>query len=127
MFRRILVAGVVLLALLAATSRASSTGISPCRQVSQPTWSPDGQQIAYYGTRWPHAHRMPINILQALCTMNPDGTNAQPVRYTVCSERCPDPPYPNVWLQSGILYMRGGDIFRIVPGSKPHRLARADA
>jgi len=127
MFRRVLVAAVVLLALLAgATSRASSTTISPCKRVSQPTWSPDGQQIAYYGTRWPAPHRMSLNILQALCTMNADGTNAQPVRYTVCSEHCPDPPYPNVWLQSGILFMRGGDIFRIVPGSKPQGLARAD-
>jgi hypothetical protein len=127
MFRRVLVATVALLALLAATSRASSTSISPCSQVSQPTWSPDGQQIAYFGTRWPHPRRMPNNILQALCTANADGTNAEPVRYTVCSERCPDPPYPNVWLQSGILYLRGGDIFRIVPGSKPQRIARAGA
>lgn len=127
MFRRILVAAVVLLALLAAASRASSTGISPCRQVSQPTWSPDGQQIAYYGMRWPHPHRMSNNTLQALCTANADGSNAQPLRYTVCSEHCPDPPYPTVWLQSGILFMRGGDIFRIVPGSKPQRAARTDA
>jgi Tol biopolymer transport system component len=130
MFRRVLVAAAVLLALFAATSRASSTTISPCRQVSQPTWSPNGQQIAYYGTRWPppsHPHRNPNDILQALCTMNADGTSAQPLRYTVCSERCPDPPYPIVWLQSGILYLRGGDIFRIVPGSKPQRIARAKA
>jgi WD40-like Beta Propeller Repeat len=108
----------------------SSTGVSPCRQVSQPVWSPDGTQIAFYGTRWPvpsHPHRNPTDILQALCTMNADGTNAQPLRYTVCSERCPDPPYPVVWLQSGILYLRSGDIFRIVPGSKPHKLARAKA
>lgn len=130
MFRRLLLAVAVLLALFAATSRASSTTISPCRQVSQPTWSPDGQQIAYYGTRWPppaHPHRSPTDILQALCTTNADGTGAQPLRYTVCSERCPDPPYPIVWLQSGILYLRGGDLFRIVPGSKPQKIARVDA
>ncbi len=130
MFRRAVVAAVVPLALLPATSRAWSTTISPCRQVSQPTWSPDGKQIAYYGTRWPppaHAHRNPNDILQALCTANADGTNAQPLRYTVCSERCPDPSYPIVWLQSGILYLQTGDIFRIVSGSKPHKIARANA
>jgi Tol biopolymer transport system component len=130
MFRRVLIASVVLLAFVAATSRASSTTISPCRQVSQPTWSPDGTQIAYYGRRWPppaKAHRNPIDILQALCTANADGTNTQPLRYTVCSERCADPPYPIVWLQSGILYLRDGAIFRITPGSKPQKLARINA
>jgi Tol biopolymer transport system component len=129
MFRRLLVAAAVLLALLAATSRASSSTISPCRQVSQPTWSPDGQQIAYFGKRWPpptKGHRNPNDILQALCTMNADGTNTQPLRYTVCAENCPDPPYPIDWLQNGILFLRG-DIFRIVPGSKPQRIAKAGA
>src|SRR5690242_12206281 len=118
MLRRVLVAATVLLALVAATSSASSTSISPCRQVSQPTWSPDGTEIAFYGTRWPppaHAHRNPNDILQALCTANADGTNARPLRYTACSERCPDPPYPIVWLQNGILYLRDGAVFRIVP------------
>jgi Tol biopolymer transport system component len=126
MFRRVLIACVVLLAFVAATSRASSTSSSPCRQVSLPTWSPDGQQIAFYGRRWPppSRHRNPNSILQALCTAHVDGTNAQPLRYTVCSERCPDPPYPLVWLQSGILYLRDGTIFRIVPGSKPQKIAR---
>jgi dipeptidyl aminopeptidase/acylaminoacyl peptidase len=98
--------------------------------VSQPTWSPDGEQIAYYGTRWPppsHPHRNPNDILQALCTADADGTSAQPVRYTVCSERCPDPPYPVRWLQSGILYLQGGDIVRIAPGSKPRTIARIGA
>jgi Tol biopolymer transport system component len=130
MFRRVLVAAVVLLALLAGTSHASSTSISPCRQVSQPTWSPDGTQIAYYGRRWPppaHPHRNPDDILQALCTANADGTNVQPLRYTVCSERCADPPYPTAWLQSGILYLQDGAIFRIAPGSKPKKIARVNA
>ena len=98
--------------------------------MSQPTWSSDGQQIAYFGTRWPpptHPHRNPNDILQALCASNADGTNAQPLRYTVCSENCPDPPYPIVWSPKGILYLRSGDIFRIVPGSKPQRIARANA
>jgi hypothetical protein len=130
MFRRILVAAVVLLALVAATSRASSTTISPCKRVSQPLWSPDGTQLAYYGTRWPppaKGHRNPNDILQALCTMNADGTNAQPLRYTVCSENCPDPPYLIAWLQSGILYLRDGVVFWIAPGSKPQKVARTNA
>jgi hypothetical protein len=130
MFRRVLAVAVVLLASVAATSRASSTTISPCRQVSLPTWSPDGTQIAFYGRRWPPpttAHRNPNSILQALCTMNADGTNVQPLRYTVCSERCPDPPGPIVWLQSGIVYLRDGVIYRIVPGSKPQKISRVNA
>ena len=127
MFRRVLVAAVVLLAFVAATSRASSTSISPCRQVSQPTWSPDGQQIAYYGKRWPppsHPHRNPNDILQALCTANADGTNAKPLRYTVCSENCQDPPYQIVWLRpNALLFLRDGDILRVAPGQKPQKIA----
>lgn len=98
--------------------------------MSEPIWSPDGQQIAYYGTRWPpptHPHRNPNDILQALCTVNADGTSAQPLRYTVCSERCPDPPSLVAWPPSGILYLRDGDIFRILPGSKPQKIAHVDA
>src|SRR5262249_19803417 len=127
MFRRVLLAALVLLAAVAAASRASSTTISPCRQVSGPIWSPDGTEIAYYGTRWPpptHAHRNANDILQALCTASADGTNARPLRYTVCSERCPDPPYQLSWLRTGILYLRDGDIIRITPGSRPKQLAR---
>jgi WD40-like Beta Propeller Repeat len=118
-----------MLAVAAATSQASSTTISPCKRVSLPTWSPDGTQIVYYGRRWPKpaSHGNPNSILQALCTIRPDGTNAQPLRYTVCSENCPDPPYPIFWLQSGIVYLRDGAIYRIVPGSKPHRIARPNA
>ena len=130
MFRRVLVAVVVLLALLAATSCASSASISPCRQVSQPTWSPDGTQIAFYGRRWPPptGHRNPNDILQALCTANADGTNARPLRYTVCTGKCPDPPYLVVWLPSNpLLVLRDGDILRIAPGSKPRKIARINA
>jgi hypothetical protein len=126
MFRCVLVAVTALLALVAATSSASSATISPCRQVSVPTWSPDGQQIAFYGRRWPPptGHGDPNSILQALCTANADGTNAEPLRYTVCNSKCPDPPGPLVWLQTGILYLRDGAIFRIAPGTKPERVAR---
>lgn len=131
MFRRVLVAAVVLLSLVAATSRsASSTSISPCRQVSVPTWSPDGQQIAFYGKRWPPPstpHRNPNDILQAFCVMGADGTNAQPLRYTVCSEKCQDPPYQMAWLPSGDLVYLDGDLFRLAPGQKPKRFARVDS
>jgi Tol biopolymer transport system component len=121
MFRRVLVVAIVLLALGAGTSRASSTTISPCRQVSNPVWSPDGTQIAYYGRRWPKpaGHGNPNSILQALCTMNADGTNAKPLRYTVCSENCPDPPGQLAWLPNGLFFLRDGAIYRIAPGSKP--------
>jgi len=119
---------VILLALLGGTSRASSTTISPCTAVSSATWSPDGTQIVYTGTRWPRPARTKdgIDILQALCTMNADGTNAQPLRYTVCSKRCPGFGQMFVWLRSGILFQNGG-IFRIVPGSKPKEISRGDA
>ena len=94
--------------------------------MSQPIWSPDGTQIAYYGRRWPAptGHRNPNDILQALCTANADGTNAQPLRYTVCTGKCPDPPDEIAWLQSGIVYLRDGEILRIAPGSKPQKIAR---
>lgn len=134
-FRRVLVLALVPLAcafaaVCACGSVAATAGVSPCSRVIQPTWSADGTEIAYYGTRWPppaRPHHNPNDILQALCTANADGTNVEPVRYTVCSERCPDAPIPTVWLQSGILYLQGGDIFRIVPGSKPQKVARAGA
>jgi hypothetical protein len=126
MLRRVLVAATVVLALLAATTSASSTTVSPCRQVSLPTWSPDGQQIAFYGRRWPppSGHGDPNSILQALCIANADGTNVEPLPYTVCYSKCPDPPGPIVWLRSGILYLQDGAILRIAPGSRPKHIAR---
>src|SRR4051812_47980941 len=127
MFRRVLIASVVFLAFVAATSRASSTSISPCRQVSQPIWSPDGTQIAYYGRRWPPptGHRNQSDILQALCTANADGKNTQPLRYTVCSGKCPDLPNQLAWLPSNqLLVLRDGAILRFAPGSKPRKIAR---
>lgn len=131
MFRRVLMASVVFLAFVAATSSASSTTISPCRQVRNSIWSPDGTQIAFYGERWPppkKAHRNPNDILQALCTANADGTNAQPLRYTVCSENCKDPPYQIAWLPSGkLVYLIDGDLFRLAPGQKPKRFARVNS
>ena len=129
MFRRVLVAAILPLVLVAATSHgASSTTISPCRQVSVPTWSPDGQQIAFYGKRWPPpatAPRNPNDILQAFCVMGADGTNAQPLRYTVCSSNCQDEPYQLEWLAPNkLLALLTGNIVQIVPGRKPKKLAR---
>lgn len=129
MKRRMPLAAVALLALtgvLAAATGASSTTVSPCRQVSLPTWSPDGTQIVYYGRRYPppSGGGNPNSILQALCTMNADGTNARPLEYTVCSEKCPDPPGPIVWLQSGIVYERDGAVYRITPGSRPVKVMK---
>lgn len=134
MLNRVLAAAVAVLALaagiVAATSRASATTISPCRQVyGNPLWSPDGTQIAYYGRRWPKLvnHANPNSVLQALCTMRPDGTNVQPLQQTVCSENCPDPPSLVAWLPSGILYLRDGGIFRVAPGSTPQKVAATRA
>src|SRR5258708_19725277 len=95
MFRRVLVVAVVLVAFVAATSRASSTSSSPCRQVSQPIWSPDGSQIAYYGRRWPPptGHPNPNDILRALCPANAAGPSPQPLRYTPPTAPSPDPPH----------------------------------
>lgn len=124
MLRRGLVAITALLALVAATGSASSTSLSPCRRVSLPTWSPDGQQIAYYGTRWPapSGHRNPNDILQALCTADADGTGAKPLRYTVCTGKCADPPGQLAWLPSGLLFLRDGAVYRMALGSKPMKV-----
>jgi Tol biopolymer transport system component len=132
MFRRVLLGAVALLALVtvASSACASSATVSPCKRVSLPTWSPDGTEIVYYGTRWPpstHPHRNPNDILQALCMMKADGTNVQPLRYTVCSEKCADPPGPIFWTQSGIVYLRDGTVYRISPGSKPQKIAQPNA
>jgi dipeptidyl aminopeptidase/acylaminoacyl peptidase len=129
MFRFVLLAAIGVASLVAATSGgARSTTISPCRQVTAPTWSPDGLQIAFYGRRWPPPstpHRNPNSILQAFCVMDADGTNAQPLRYTVCSENCPDLPNQLEWLAPNeLLALRDGDILRFAPGSKPARIAR---
>jgi hypothetical protein len=127
---RLLSAGAVVAVLAGVISTAGTraTSISPCRQVSVPTWLPDGQQIAFYGKRWPppaSQHRNPNSILQAFCVAGADGTNARPLRYTVCNSRCPDPPYRLEWLAPNeLLALWDGAIQRIAPGSKPRRIAR---
>ena len=129
MYRRILVAAVVVLApvaLVASSTGASATTYTPCQQVGLPTWSPDGNQIAYYGRRWPmpSGGGNPNSVLQAYCTMNADGTNVQPLAHTVCYSKCQDPPGQIVWLKpTEILWLvDGGPIYRTVPGSKPTKL-----
>ena len=89
-----------------------------------PTWSADGTEIAYYGRRWPPptGHRNPNDVLQALCTAESDGTNAQPLRYTACTGSCPDPPDQLAWLPSGLFFLRDGEVYRITPGSKPMKV-----
>ena len=93
-----------------------------------PVWSPDGQQIAFYATRWPPPaakHRSPNDILQALCTANADGTDARPLRFTACDSKCPDPPGQLVWLRpDALLVLRGAQILQIAPGSRPKTIAR---
>src|SRR6185503_20025738 len=78
----------------------------------------------YYGRRWPppSGHRNPNDILQALCTANADGTNAQPIHYTVCTGNCADPPGQIAWLPSGLFFLRDGAVYRITPGSKPVKI-----
>lgn len=126
MFRRVLVASTVLVALVVAAScAASSTALSPCSNArTEAVPSPDGTQIAYYGTRWPppaHAH-VSNNGLQALCLADASGDNPQPLKYTVCSEKCQDFPYQISWTSTGkLLYVEDGPVLGITPGSKPEK------
>jgi Tol biopolymer transport system component len=129
---RIALVCVVLAALAvgAGSAGAGSNVVSPCGSVSIPTWSPDGKSIAFVGQRWPlpaHAGRAAGQVLRAVCVAGADGTNAQPVRYTVCSERCgsafADSPSQLSWTQPNLL-LADDDyrVFEVAFGSKPQLL-----
>jgi WD40 repeat protein len=132
--KRCLIAGaLVLLALpfllAAASSHAASTAISPCGTVSLPVFSPDGTQIAYYGTRWPlprTPHRVSNNILQALCVADANGQNAKPLRYTTCNDKCPDPPNQIYWAPQQLLYLAAGAVHSIAPGMAPRTVGQVN-
>ncbi len=134
MSRRTLLVTALLLSFLAVACTghaASSTTYTPCKQVSLPTWSPDGTQIVYYGRRWPAptGHRNPNSILQAYCTMNADGSSPKPLANTTCFSKCQDPPGQIEWLQADkILYLvDGGPIYSLAPGGKPKVLTTINA
>lgn len=126
----VFVVGAALVA--AAASSAAHQAVSPCTAVSIPTWSPDGKSIAFVGQRWPRpksAGHSAGQILRAVCTADADGTNAQPVRYTVCSERCrgafAEPASQLAWVQPNLL-LADDDYrtFKVVLGQKPQLLGR---
>lgn len=108
-----------------AASGASRQAASPCATIDLPTWSPDGQQMAYVGTR---TGRRTHPILRAICVANADGTNAQPLANTTCTRtQCRldliDSPSQLFWV-SPTLLLYGDDfrIFRIPIGGKPQPL-----
>lgn len=127
------VAGVVglLVALACTTAAVSATGsvaaktaVTPCMAIRNPVSSPDGTQIAYYGTRWPPPPHMAVanRQLQAFCVADANGKNAQPLRYTVCDHKCQDFPYQISWMSPNeLLYVADGPVYSIAPGSKPKK------
>lgn len=126
MFRRTLIAAILVVSLaVVACGAASSTQLSPCSNArTEAVPSPDGTQIAYYGTRWPQptSHGNPNSILQAFCVTDANGNNAQPLKYTVCSENCQDFPYQISWTSTGaLLYVVDGPVLSLTPGSKPKK------
>ncbi len=132
--KRTIILGLAALGLAACAAgngAAAKMTISPCTSVRNPVWSPDGTQIAYYGTRWPKPknHSPSNDLLQAFCTMDVNGKNSQPIRYTVCSEGCADFPYQIAWLPSGELVydIDGGPLYRLTPGQKPKRFATVNS
>lgn len=120
-----------LVACAAGNGSAAKTAFSPCTSVRLAVWSPDGTQIAFYATRWPRpkAAATVNDMLQGFCTMDGSGGNAQPLRYTVCNEKCADLPYQIAWLKSGdIVYdIDGGPLYRLTPGQKPKRFATVNS
>ena len=111
----------------AAGSGAAQSTASPCATIDLPTWSPDGQQIAYVGTR---AGRRTHPILRAICVANADGTNAEPLPNTTCTRQsCRldliDYHTQLFWVKPTLLlYGDNFRIFKIPVGGKPQYLGR---
>jgi Tol biopolymer transport system component len=112
---------------------AVKPAVSPCGRATAPTWSPDGNQIAWYGFRWPlppnHHAVGSYNILRAICISDADGKHLHQLRQTVCSEHCPDafgdPPGQLEWVTPTLL-LSGNDlgIFTVSIGQKPTLLGK---
>lgn len=108
--------------------------LHPCGAVSSPVaWSPTGEQIAWYGHRWPepplHHRGASYTVLRAICVSDADGTHVQPLRYTACSERCPGPvsePLGQLDWVSPQLFVFGSDagVFALPVGQKPLLVGR---
>jgi hypothetical protein len=50
------------------------------------------------------------------------------VKYTVCTgKKCPEPPTLIAWAPGAILYTSGGSLYRLLPGSKPQKIANPEA
>jgi len=127
MRRLALISVVVTIAAVAAGSGAAQQAASPCATIDLPTWSPDGQQIAYVGTR---TGRRTHPILRAICVANADGTHAVPLPNTTCTRQsCRldliDYHTQLFWVKPTLLlYGDNFRIFKIPVGGKPQYLGR---
>ena len=116
----VLAAGVLLAAIVAGgasggagtpASAAVRQAAPACSSTNLPTWSPDGNQIAFVGRRLGHG---PLAV-RAICVATADGKNAAPLPHTVCTRRCRldliDSPTQLFWVRPNLLVY--GDDFRI--------------
>lgn len=117
-----------------ARTSLTSAQVSPCGSVNLATaWSPSGEQVAWYGYRWPlpplHHRPASISVLRAICVADADGKHVLPLPHTVCSERCipelSDPPGQLDWAGPNLLlYGSDAGIFTLSVGEKPKLLGR---